>query len=379
MYQKFVIISIFIFAFSMNGLSQKVLSGKSTVGTVNIGVSEKPSIIWVTPSPESTSTNLNEIKFNIISRTELTVLVNGVKINKVKSLDIRKSTNKVHFFHIKNFLASGENRIHIVAKNTTGLSEIERVVKYSKPIITNSVPGKNYALIIGVSSYLDTKIPDLKNLPTIDATRLGNLLQSDYGFDSLCTKVLINPTRNEIVKQFNFLQKQANTNDNVLIFYAGHGYYEKKYETGYWLPADSETENSANWLYNSQIVSDIRRINARHVLLISDACFSGSIFSSRDIFVGQEVIEQLSKKKSREAFTSGALETVPNKSFFFKYLIETLENPGRSSFTAHYLFSEVKRKSVDNAPNIPQFGQLPGLDDQGGSFIFRKVLLESNN
>lgn len=41
--------------------------------------------------------------------------------------------------------------------------------------------------------------------------------------------------------------------DNVLIYYAGHGEIDKRSQTAYWLPVDSETGNSANWISSQSI------------------------------------------------------------------------------------------------------------------------------
>ena len=55
----------------------------------------------------------------------------------------------------------------------------------------------------------------------------------------------------------------------------------RKPNLGYWFPADAEKDYTTNWIYNDVLVANLRRIRSRHTLLISDACFSGSIFKTR--------------------------------------------------------------------------------------------------
>ena len=65
--------------------------------------------------------------------------------------------------------------------------------------------------------------------------------------------------------------------DNLLIYYAGHGELDNDEERGYWLPIDADTTKRSKWINNSYILDNIKATKAKHVLLISDSCFSGSL------------------------------------------------------------------------------------------------------
>ncbi|MFO7672065.1 MAG: caspase family protein [Bacteroidales bacterium] len=127
-----------------------------------------------------------------------------------------------------------------------------------------------------------------------------------------------NPTYTDILRAFDKLSRVVTNQDNLLIFYAGHGFYDERTELGYWLPADAEVEYTANWIYNDVMVANLKRMQSKHTLLISDACFSGCIFKTRAFMTDAPTAY---KKKyeltSRKAITSGVLKTVPNKSTFF--------------------------------------------------------------
>ena len=168
------------------------------------------------------------------------------------------------------------------------------------------------------------------------------------------------------------LSKKVKPEDNVLIFYAGHGHYEDDNDIGYWLPKDAEVGNSANWLYNDQLVAAMRKIKSLHTLLISDACFSGSIFKNRSIsLVGAtDVIKKKYQLPSRKAITSGTLKTVPNKSVFIKYLLDRLEKNKDKYYSSATLFQAIETPVGNNSSSLPQFGVIANVGDEGGDFIF---------
>lgn len=238
--------------------------------------------------------------------------------------------------------------------------------------------GKYYALIIGVSDYTDPNIPDLDSLPVKDAMNLSKVLLKNYTFEKENVTLLKNPTRRDIVIALDDLSKKTTTTDNVLIFYAGHGHYEDENGIGYWFPKDAEVSNSSNWLYNNQLVDCIKKIKSLHTLLISDACFSGSIFKTRsvDLTKANDFIKKKYQLASRKAITSGTLKTVPNVSVFIKYLIKNLSENKEQYLTSSQLFQSLEAPVGNNAPSVPQFGVIQNVGDEGGDFIFIKKELK---
>ncbi|HSH50302.1 MAG TPA: caspase family protein, partial [Bacteroidales bacterium] len=120
-------------------------------------------------------------------------------------------------------------------------------------------PGKYYALIIGVSNYSDPGINDLDQ-PEADAEKLYNTLVTHYTFGKDDLKLLKSPTREQIISEMDRLNKLITEDDNLLVFYAGHGYWDKEDEAGYWLPADAKQANTAKWIRNSTIRDYLRTI-----------------------------------------------------------------------------------------------------------------------
>jgi len=230
--------------------------------------------------------------------------------------------------------------------------------------------GKYYALLIAVQDYQNLMTTDL-DFPIADAENLAKALQN-YQFDEV--KMLKNPTAKQINEAFIALEDKVVKNDNVLIFYSGHGNWNDKTKNGYWLAADAE-ENRNNWISNSTIKDNINAINSQHTLLIADACFAGGIFKSKEAFEPKnKSIEDFYKKPSRKGMTSGALTTVPDRSQFLAYLVKNLNENQYNYWAAGSLFQSFREAVMNNTKqNItPQYGVILEAGDEGGEFIFIK-------
>jgi len=229
-----------------------------------------------------------------------------------------------------------------------------------------------YALILGANNYLDPQVPSLDG-PISDAAKLVLALTTRYSFDPQNVIFIKNPTREQIINEFDRLTRIVTKNDNVLIFYAGHGYWDQQTDFGYWLPVDSKANSTSNWFANSQIRDYAAAIKAKHTLLISDACFGGSIFRTRKTF--EETTAPKSKlynNPSRQAMTSGSLTVVPDKSLFLEYLVKRLNDNTKDYLTAEELFSSLKTEVMNGSPVTPMFGDIKDAGDEGGDFLFVK-------
>lgn len=285
-------------------------------------------------------------------------------------------------FSIEVLLGVGQNEVFVKATDMKQNSITRSYLIYREDTVIGDIAaimekGKYYALIIGISDYIDPEMTDLDGHPVQDAERLTQLLTGKYTFEEKNVTVLKNPDRTKILRAFDNLNKTISADDNLLIFYAGHGFYDEETELGYWLPADAEKDFTANWIYNDVLVANLRRIKSKHSLLISDACFSGSIFKTRALL--QDAPAAYQKKyelSSRKAITSGVLKTVPNKSIFFKYLADRLESNNTKYLSASQLFQDIEIPVANNSPNTPQYGVIQGVGDEGGDFIF--ILKDTN-
>ncbi len=280
-------------------------------------------------------------------------------------------------------LKPGKNNVTVRAVDIYENQSIKHVDIYRQPsYITNSnsnvqvnATGKYYALLIAIDSYNCSEIKDL-NQTIFDANRLRKCLLN-YNFHSDNIISLTNPGRHKIISTLDELGETVSETDNLLIFYSGHGYWDQEFEQGYWFPSDASRKTKANWISNSTIRDYIRGIKCKHTLLVTDACFSGSIFNTKNSFslhTAPRSINELHKLPSRKAITSGTLTEVPEKSVFIDYLIKRLYENNDKYLPAQQLFIRFSDAVINNSPlhQIPQYGNIRQTGDEGGDFIFIK-------
>jgi hypothetical protein len=198
------------------------------------------------------------------------------------------------------------------------------------------------------------------------------VLVNSYNFEENNITIIKDATRSDILNAFAELRQNASENDNVLIFFAGHGRWMEEMQMGFWIPVDAQSDNESNWLSNSDITTQIRALKAKHTLLISDACFSGTIFASRSGFSDNIGVVKLYDLPSRNAMTSGNKTEVPDLSVFMKYLVKRLEENSSKYLTAGELYMSLKIAVTGNSPAVPMFGPLQNTGDEGGNFVFVK-------
>ena len=233
-----------------------------------------------------------------------------------------------------------------------------------------NLKGKYYALIMGVNDYDDEYITDLDR-PLKDAEKVYNILTGFYTFEKGNVSYLKNPTRGDIISAMDELERNITENDNLFIFFAGHGYWDERSDKGYWMPSDASRSNTVNWIRNTSISEYMASIKSRHTLLVADACFSGGIFKTRRAFSMPDMaVKRLYDLPSRKAMTSGTLKEVPDKSVFVEYFVKRLEENLKKYLPSEQLFFSFKPAVLNNSDNVPQFGIIKNAGDEGGDFIF---------
>ena len=229
-----------------------------------------------------------------------------------------------------------------------------------------------HALIIAVENYPASSGLVPLNQPVKDGGKLYLALTGKYNFPEEQTTLLKNPTRTEILQALEDMSKKITPKENSIIFYAGHGVWDERLKVGYWLPSDAAINNKANWIANSTLRDYIAGIQAKHTLLITDACFSGSIFKSRDAGMTDYAMAKIYQLPSRKAMTSGTLSTVPDESKFMEYLLKRLNENNEKYLTAKQLFFSLETAVLNNTHTVPQYGTIQDTGDEGGDFVFVK-------
>ena len=222
-------------------------------------------------------------------------------------------------------LASNVSSITVKATDKAGnVSTAQFAVEKagSAPIaVAGTVEPKNYCLLIAAQNYTDGSIPSLEN-PVGDALKLKIIFKEKYKFEDSDIVTLFNPSNNDIKRSLMELSTRVQPEDNLVIFYGGHGIWVEKEKKGYWLMTDAKYGDQSSWLPNKEVLDLISKIPSQHTLLITDACFSGSVFRTRGLNANASTaLKELDSKVSRVAITSGNDTEVPDESVFMKYLV----------------------------------------------------------
>ncbi len=247
--------------------------------------------------------------------------------------------------------------------------------------------GRYFALIIGNQDYVF--LDDLRS-PIEDGKKLQKVLEDKYGFSTL---FIPNASEKSILNTINDFYEQIGENDNLLIYYAGHGNIShsdlSRTERGYWLPVDAGKDNISNWINNSVISDHLDRLRARSVLVISDSCYAGYLGSEKSPFLfgvsgsqTEKAIHAGLARRARVVISSGGVKPVldgSNKthSIFASALIESLEQ-NKDALRDSGLFAQLsvnvrKRGQTAAVDQIPEMKPVREAGHEGGAFYFVPV------
>jgi len=290
-------------------------------------------------------------------------------------------------FSVDVLLKVGENEINVTAvdiyhNQTTQSFKIHRegqkVASPPMAIPSLEIKGKYYALIIGINDY---KYIQKLEIAKKDAIAVEKLLREMYGFE---TRLLSDATRLTILNALNDFRKKIGEEDSFLIYYAGHGDYDQVTDKAYWLPADAERDNPTNWIMADDITTNIKRMASKHVLIISDSCYSGTFVRrvvtdlSSQKLEREGFIRRMLEKTSRTLMSSGGNEPVVDgggsgHSVFAEALLKGFREIDEKVFTADEIFYGVIRERViGKAEQTPQYNNIRNSGHEGGDFVFIK-------
>jgi CheY-like chemotaxis protein len=261
-----------------------------------------------------------------------------------------------------NYISKGGEKNYMLAI----LEKLEELEEKKHREMCDAKYGCFYALLIAESDYEQTT---KLTCPIDDARKLKDVLLSRYLFSDESVELLEEPDRKTILGKFAELSKRMTPQDNLLIFYAGHGHWDEDCKDGYWLPKNAELDNRSEWVSYSDVRQHLKRIQSKHILLINDACFGGGV--TREIPDTNVTTAQVYAPLSRKAMTSGALQSVPDKSVFMKYLLHGLENNGEEYLATPSLYAKIFDGVQSEVRHLqPEYNLIPDTGDKGGHFVF---------
>lgn len=316
------------------------------------------------------------------------ITVKGYLESKNDIYKISINNNEVNLingkFEYKMKLAFGNNTIMVKAIDIYGNESSKSVLVQQQYKLegyndTLNRYGKDYALIIATNDYKN--YGKLRN-PIFDGHTIARELKNIYDFE---IDTLFDPTKAEIEEKLeNYKHKQFADDDQLFIFYAGHGDYDKEAAEGYLVPKDADhMENDVfreSFISHTYFRDQLNQISSKHTFLVLDACFGGTFdqkltASDRGISVYDEqkkqFIESRMLYRTRRYISSGGKQYVPDgrpgeHSPFAKMFIEALLSKGgrRGILTITKILSY-----TENVNPMPQEGEF-GDNELRSEFLF---------
>ena len=244
--------------------------------------------------------------------------------------------------------------------------------------------GEYFALVIGNSRYQE--FPSLRT-PKNDAEAVAKVLKDEYGYK---TKLILDATRYQIISALNDYRKNLNHDDNLLIYYAGHGALDSVNNDAYWLPVDAEKDNTANWISTRSISDILNVMTAKHVLIVADSCYSGALTRSAlaRLQGGKTVDEwvkwfkKVSQMRTRMVLSSGGDEPVNDggggdHSLFAKAFLEALKDNHHAldGYRLYLAISNLVKASIHKqhlvVKQTPEYAPIKFAGHEAGDFIFQ--------
>lgn len=343
-----------------------------------------PTVEWTEPRYDFSSSVDGKVQVDVTvtSQVELTSVTLSVIDTKTNEVYATRSYTDVKgkSYTVKRMLTLVEDgvfRLELTAANQTG-----GTVSGKRSIVTGkdareyiSTDRKDYALIFATDKY--DYWDDLVN-PVNDAQTLAKELREKYGFE---TEIVENADYEEVFEKLrDYNERSFNPQDQLLIFFAGHGLFDDTFGEGYVVAKNSLANDKARTSYisHARLRGIIDNIPCRHVMLMMDVCFGGTldpvIARARGAVDEVSEREMLARKfsyKTRKYLTSGGKEYVsdgiPGKhSPFAAKLIESLRSFGGDD---RILTLSELQANMEKLKQVPRFGSF-GEDEKLSDFVF---------
>ncbi len=357
-----------VLVLGLSGEARAGAAGEATAAPLVLAQSSLAVIV----APKRIDTDQETVDFTgrAMAPGEVTLTVNGIPVAVAPDGS----------FRIRQQVPVGRSRLLLVVEGSYGDKAEQKIfVRRTAAAAKATEYGRFHALVIGNNAYQNLK--DLE-MAVVDAEAVAELLEQRYGFE---VEVLVDATRYDIISALSRLRAELTEDDNLLIYYAGHGSLDIGSDEGYWLPVDAEPDNPVNWISNNNISDQLRAMSAKHVMVVADSCYSGKLTRNvaASLKTGAERsawLARMNGRRSRTALTSGGLEPVLDAgggqySVFAKAFLETLRD-NTEVLDGQSLFDAIKRPIVVNADQTPEYADVRKAGHDGGDFIFVPLKIE---
>jgi hypothetical protein len=370
------------------------LSIKSHAFTVDMSDPKKlkdtsiPLIAWISPANETVFHRGDRLPVKVEITSPLPIKSVSISIREKSLAESRGSTminpkeNEKNQLTIERnmLIPDGVNILELAVEIVDGtVSKSQRIVHVGETALADAAKlnRHDYALL-----FLTDKYDNWSGLvnPVFDGRALSVELETIYGFK---TEVIENPSQDIIFRKLReYSERKYEPLDQVMVFFAGHGYFDETFKEGYVVVKESMKDDPGKTSYVSynRLRNVINVIPCEHTLLMMDVCFGGTfdeaIASARDVDVYSEVsqadfIMRKLSVKTRKYLTSGGKtyvsDGIPGKhSPFARRVLDGMKSLGGSDgiLTLTELWPYVEKLTPE--PRLGKFGD----DAPGSDFVF---------
>jgi len=252
----------------------------------------------------------------------------------------------------------------------------------SKHQIHDKAWGTYYALIIGINAYKEW---NPLRTAVHDAEVLKETLVNRYGFDekNVILRTEGTATRSGLINDLRNLASSLGGQDNLMIYFAGHGQLDDLTGNGYWIPVEGKLKDPTTWISHLDIKSILcsEKVLGKNIVLVADSCYSGSFLRGGPSLLPladltyQEKLAKAASHRSRQVITSGGMEPVADggkdgHSLFAYYFLKALKENKHAVIDIENLFhSRVWEPVTEIGEQRPNVGRLKTPMDDDGQFV----------
>jgi len=138
--------------------------------------------------------------------------------------------------------------------------------------------GSDYAVLFAFDEY-DTRWPHLSN-PQNDTRDIARELRDRYKFKEVAVKPNLTLAEFEnVIREYQ--NRKFNVDDQLFFFFAGHG-TANEYNNGFLVAKDSpgvfDKRSKGYFISLDELLAEIDQIPSKHIMLVFDACFAGTLW-----------------------------------------------------------------------------------------------------
>ncbi|MBF0444305.1 MAG: DUF4347 domain-containing protein [Magnetococcales bacterium] len=312
-------------------------------------ISESDPVTETKPESNKADTDKNDKQSDVDHETQMAVITEYLQAQKEqKTLLFKKALAELDLLDTKSFKLP------------------DNFPEWFPELTSNKI-----ALFISIDNYQGL-IPDL-NTPNRDVAEVSGILEKQ-GFQTI---VLKDASYQKLMEAFRGISERIKPGQDLVIYYAGHGYLREDTGKAYWIMGDAKSDSSKKWVSTEHISNFLATVKANKTLLISDSCYSGSLTKEGKVInsITSTPTQESQERRSVVTMSSGGEEPVADggsegHSIFAYNLIKALKN-NNGIVSGTELFKVVRDGVTKNFPQTPQYGAVISAGhEEGGDFFF---------